>query len=107
METEQNIESSALMQELEKVLPKMNFYRFCQLLEQLYAKEPILGRSETPTGDPLRFAPSVDMSFPASELQYIERSPYLNRGYIQPSIHNTILSNLVKISLPSLFFKWW
>ena len=79
METEQNIESSALMQELEKVLPKMNFYRFCQLLEQLYAKEPILGRSETPTGDPLRFAPSVDMSFPASELQYIERSPYLNR----------------------------
>ena len=80
MESKQNIESSALMQELEKVLPKINFYRFCQLLEQLYAKEePILGRAETPTADPLRFAPSIDMSFPASELQYIERLPYLNR----------------------------
>ena len=79
MEPEQNIENSLLMQTLENVLPKMNFYRFCQLLEQMYADEPILGRYETPAADPLRFAPSIDMSFPASELKYIERAPYVNR----------------------------
>lgn len=79
MEPKQSIEDSLLMQTLEKVLPKMNFYRFCQLLEQMYAHQPILGRYETPTADPLRFAPSVDMSFPASELKYIEKSPYINR----------------------------
>ncbi|OCG17441.1 hypothetical protein A9G09_01500 [Gilliamella sp. wkB292] len=79
MESQQNIENSILMQTLESVLPKMNFYRFCQLLEQMYANEPILGKYETPAADPLRFAPSIDMSFPASELKYIERAPYVNR----------------------------
>ncbi|MCX8617303.1 type VI secretion system baseplate subunit TssG [Gilliamella sp. B2923] len=79
MESEQSIENSPLMQMLEKNLPKINFYRFCQLLEQLYDKEPSLGRFESPVSDPLRFAPSVDMSFPASELKCIEKSPYLNR----------------------------
>jgi type VI secretion system protein ImpH len=79
MESEQSIENSPLMQMIEKELPKINFYRFCQLLEQLYASEPILGKNESPAADPLRFAPSVDMSFPASELKYIERTPYLNR----------------------------
>lgn len=79
MESEQSIESSPLMQNLEKELPKINFFRFCQLLEQLYAQEPILGRNESPADDPIRFAPSVDMSFPASELKYIEKLPYFNR----------------------------
>lgn len=79
MEPKQNIENSLLMQTLENVLPKMNFYRFCQLLEQMYADEPVLGRYETPVADPLRFAPSIDMSFPASELKFIERAPYVNR----------------------------
>ena len=79
MEPEQNIENSLLMQTLENVLPKTNFYRFCQLLEQMYADEPVLGRYETPAADPLRFAPSIDMSFPAGELNYIERAPYVNR----------------------------
>lgn len=79
MESEQNIENSTLMQNIEKVLPKMNFYRFCQLLEQIYSEEPILGKNETPAADPMRFAPSVDMSFPASELKCIERTTYLNR----------------------------
>ncbi|MCO6515319.1 MAG: type VI secretion system baseplate subunit TssG [Snodgrassella sp.] len=79
MESQQSIESSPLMQALEKNLPKMNFYRFCQLIEQIYADGPVLGKHETPTADPLRFAPSIDMSFPASELKYIERAPYINR----------------------------
>lgn len=79
MGSQQSIESSPLMLMLEKALPNINFYRFCQLIEQIYADEPILGKHETPLADPLRFAPSIDMSFPASELKYIERSPYVNR----------------------------
>lgn len=79
MEPEQNIENSPLMQILEKILPKMNFYRFCQLLEQISSDEPILGVNESPAADPIRFAPSVDMSFPASELKCIERDDYVNR----------------------------
>lgn len=79
MESKQSFENSTLMQRLEKVLPKMNFYRFCQLLEQIHGTEPRLGRYETPVADPLRFAPSVDMSFPAGELKNVERSPYINR----------------------------
>ncbi|OCG21362.1 MULTISPECIES: type VI secretion system baseplate subunit TssG [unclassified Gilliamella] len=79
MESQQSIENSPLMQALEKKLPKINFYRFCQLIEQMYADEPVLGKHETPLADPLRFAPSIDMSFPASELKCIERAPYINR----------------------------
>ncbi|MCX8579393.1 MULTISPECIES: type VI secretion system baseplate subunit TssG [unclassified Gilliamella] len=79
MESEQSIENSPLMQMLEKELPRINFYRFCQLLEQMYSVDPILGKHESPAADPLRFAPSVDMSFPASELKYIEKAPYINR----------------------------
>lgn len=79
MESKQDIENSPLMQSLEQALPKMNFYRFCQLLELLYAQKPVLGCAETPVSDPLRFAPAADMSFPAGELKHIEKSPYLNR----------------------------
>ncbi|MWN90844.1 type VI secretion system baseplate subunit TssG [Gilliamella sp. Pra-s65] len=79
MASQQSIENSPLMQTLEKALPKINFYRFCQLIEQIYANGNILGKNESPAADPLRFAPSIDMSFPASELKYIEREPYINR----------------------------
>ncbi|WP_392561465.1 type VI secretion system baseplate subunit TssG [Orbus sturtevantii] len=79
MESQQDITTSPLMQELEAQLPKMNFYRFCQLLEQITDYELKLGTSESPVNDPLRFAPSAEMSFPAGELRCIEREPYLNR----------------------------
>lgn len=67
------------MQQIEAELPKMNFYRFCQLLEQITGNELKMGTGETPLDDPLRFAPSAEMSFPAGELRCIEREPYLNR----------------------------
>ncbi|WP_392563391.1 type VI secretion system baseplate subunit TssG [Orbus wheelerorum] len=79
MGSQQDITTSSLMRELEAKLPKMNFYRFCQLLEQMTDTELKLGTSESPVNDPLRFAPSAEMSFPAGELKCIEREPYLNR----------------------------
>lgn len=78
---------SDLMAALEVYLPKMNFYRFCQLLEQLYP-ENSLGCSESPQHDALRFAPSPSMSFPAGELKCIERHPYLPRP---PTVRTTFL----------------
>ncbi|WP_345492559.1 type VI secretion system baseplate subunit TssG [Orbus sasakiae] len=79
MEQQQDITTSTLMQQLEAQLPKMNFYRFCQLLEQMTDNELKMGTGESPLADPLRFAPSPEMSFPASELKCIEREPYLDR----------------------------
>ncbi|MDF7669691.1 type VI secretion system baseplate subunit TssG [Orbaceae bacterium ESL0721] len=79
MESEQNNKNNTLMQQLAETLPKVNFYRFCQLLEQINGDEPSIGRHESPTSDPIRFAPSVEMSFPAGELKNIEHSPYSNR----------------------------
>lgn len=79
MEQQQDITTSALMQQLEAKLPKVNFYRFCQLLEQITDYELKMGTTESPVDDPIRFAPSKEMSFPAGELLCIEREPYLNR----------------------------
>lgn len=79
MEQQQDITTSTLMQHIEAQLPKMNFYRFCQLLEQITDNQLAMGTGETPLDDPLRFAPSPEMSFPAGELRCIEREPYLNR----------------------------
>lgn len=77
MGEQQDITTSPLMQELEKNLPKMNFYRFCQLLEQLAYSSHQLGCAESPAQDHLRFAPVSAMGFPAGELKAIERDPYL------------------------------
>lgn len=79
MEQQQDITTTPLMQELEAKLPRMNFYRFCQLLEQITDNELKMGTGESPLADPLRFAPSPEMSFPAGEFKCIEREPYLNR----------------------------
>lgn len=78
MELQQDITTTPLMKELEAKLPRMNFYRFCQLLEQI-SDNQLMGTGESPLADPLRFAPSAEMSFPAGELKCIEREPYLNR----------------------------
>lgn len=80
MEQQQDITTTPLMQEIESKLPRMNFYRFCQLLEQITDMELKMGTGESPALDPLRFAPSAEMSFPAGELKCIEREPYLARS---------------------------
>lgn len=79
MAEQQDITTSTLMRHIEAELPKMNFYRFCQLLEQITGMELKMGTGESPLDDPLRFAPSPEVGFPVSELKCIEREPYLNR----------------------------
>ncbi|WP_447650883.1 type VI secretion system baseplate subunit TssG [Pseudomonas abietaniphila] len=50
-----------------------NLYRVCQLLEQASPGQPLLGSTERPADDPVRFRPEPGMGFPAGELKCVER----------------------------------
>lgn len=53
-------------------LTRINFYRFCQLIEKLNPDRPPLGTTSHPQDDAIRFSPWPGMGFPASELKVIE-----------------------------------
>ena len=63
---------SRLTPRLEADLHRINFYRFCQLLEKLNPDRPLMGSTSHPGDDPVRFAPHPGMGFPASELKAVE-----------------------------------
>lgn len=63
---------SRLTPRLEASLQRINFYRFCQLLEKRHNDKPLLGSTSHPADDPVRFAPHPGMGFPASELKSVE-----------------------------------
>ena len=63
---------SRLSQRLEADLHRINFYRFCQLLETNQPDKPLLGSTHHPQDDPVRFCPHPGMGFPASELKNVE-----------------------------------
>ncbi|ELY5817253.1 type VI secretion system baseplate subunit TssG [Cronobacter turicensis] len=60
---------TGLTQQLGDDIWRVNFYRFCQLLEQEHPARPLLGSSSHPGNDPVRFRPWPGMGFPASELR--------------------------------------
>ena len=63
---------SRLTPRLEADLNRINFYRFCQLLEKQSPDRPLLGSTSHPADDPVRFAPHPGMGFPVSELKAVE-----------------------------------
>ncbi|EPY7151460.1 type VI secretion system baseplate subunit TssG [Klebsiella variicola] len=63
---------SRLTPRLEADLPRINFYRFCQLLEKRRPGQPQMGETSHPADDPVRFYPHPGMGFPASELKAVE-----------------------------------
>ncbi|WP_368919071.1 type VI secretion system baseplate subunit TssG [Citrobacter sp. RHB21-C01] len=60
---------SWLSPRLERDIHRINFYRFCQLLEKSRPEVPALGTTLNPADDPARFRPHPGMGFPASELK--------------------------------------
>ncbi|MBV6820163.1 type VI secretion system baseplate subunit TssG [Rahnella sp. PD12R] len=56
---------------VERDIGRINFYRFCQLLE--HSGNPPLGSTANPADDPVRFRPHPGMGFPVSELKALER----------------------------------
>ncbi|MDO6410081.1 type VI secretion system baseplate subunit TssG [Pantoea phytobeneficialis] len=63
---------SRLMPRFENELHRLNFYRFCQLIEHLHRDNPPLGSTSHPGDDPVRLLPHPGMGFPASELKALE-----------------------------------
>lgn len=61
-----------LTEYLKEDIWRVNFYRFCQLLEQENADKPLLGATSHPANDPVRFQPWPGMGFPVSELRMVE-----------------------------------
>lgn len=57
---------------LDKDIWRVNFYRFCQLLEQENPGAPKLGTTSHPGNDPVRFRPWPGMGFPVSTLKAVE-----------------------------------
>lgn len=61
-----------LSRRLEREIHRINFYRFCQLLEKSRPGASPLGGTLNPADDPVRFRPHPGMGFPASELKAVE-----------------------------------
>ena len=66
---------SRLNARLERDIGKINFFRFCQLLEQQPGSQP-LGSTANPADDPVRFRPHPGMGFPVSELKSLESDEF-------------------------------
>ena len=63
---------SRLSPRLEREIYRINFYRFCQLLEKRRPGASPLGSTLNPADDPVRFRPHPGMGFPVSELKTVE-----------------------------------
>lgn len=77
-----------LIARLERDIGKINFYRFCQLLEHPPGTPP-LGSTANPADDPVRFRPHPGMGFPVSELKAVERDA--GNPDAPPTIRTTFL----------------
>ncbi|MGG4678073.1 type VI secretion system baseplate subunit TssG [Providencia huashanensis] len=71
-------------------LPLVNFYRFCQLLEQSNAQSPPLGSTQDPKTDAIRFRPHRGMGFPVTEIKGLDIDDRY-RDSTTPSIRTTFL----------------
>ncbi len=72
MERESQSAHTRLINTLAPRLSQANFYRFCQLLEDVSPDRPGLGTTLSPEDDPVRFRPHPGMGFPASEIKGVE-----------------------------------
>lgn len=69
-------------------IARINFYRFCQFLEQSQQNAP-LGSTDNPATDAVRFRPHPGMGFPVSELKNVERDA--GNPNVPPTVRTTFL----------------
>ncbi|RRW70224.1 type VI secretion system baseplate subunit TssG [Pantoea dispersa] len=72
MERKSQPAHSGLTGRLRNDIWRVNFYRFCRLLEQENPQAPPLGSTDKISNDPVRFRPWPGMGFPVSELKVVE-----------------------------------
>ena len=89
MERESQPARTGLTDALAKDIWRVNFYRFCQLLEQENPGRMLLGTSDKPSADPVRFRPWPGMGFPATELRAVETDD--DRPAQPPTVRTTFL----------------
>jgi type VI secretion system protein ImpH len=80
---------TGLTERLAPDINRINFYRFCQLLEQSQPQTPLLGSTTNPADDPVRFRPHPGMGFPVSELKSVEQD--LDHPDAPPTVRTTFL----------------
>lgn len=102
MERESQPARTGLTDDLSKDIWRVNFYRFCQLLEQERPDAPLLGTADKPSGDPVRFRPWPGMGFPVSELRAVETDD--DHPEWPPTVRTTFLGMYgVDSPLPSAY----
>jgi len=69
--------------------PRMNFIRFCELLELAAPDAPPLGTTDSPAADPIRFRSRAQLGFPGREIDAV-RYDTDNPG-APPSVVTTFL----------------
>ncbi|VDY63753.1 Uncharacterized protein conserved in bacteria [Shimwellia blattae] len=89
MERESQPAHSGLTKRLSGHIWRINFYRFCQLLEQEKPDAPKLGSTEKLAADPVRFRPWPGMGFPVSELKAVETDE--DHTDLSPTVRTTFL----------------
>ncbi|CAI2456050.1 type VI secretion system baseplate subunit TssG [Serratia liquefaciens] len=88
---------SRLTPRLEADLHRINFYRFCQLLEKRQPGQPLIGSTLHPADDPVRFCPHPGMGFPASELKTVE---YDEEDKSRPPVVRTTFMGMYGVDSP-------
>ncbi|MGL5424610.1 MAG: type VI secretion system baseplate subunit TssG [Serratia fonticola] len=102
MERESQSARTRLIEKLGAKAPYINFYRFCQLLEQSQPGVPGLGATHSPQHEPVRFRPHPGMGFPVSEVKSVETDP--DRPHRPPTVRTTFLGLYgVESPLPSSY----
>ncbi|WP_244577146.1 type VI secretion system baseplate subunit TssG, partial [Escherichia coli] len=71
-----------------KQLPYINFYRFCQLLEQSQPDQPPIGSGWQACQEAVRFCPYPGMGFPTSE---IKDAVIPEESHLPPTVHVTFM----------------
>ncbi|WP_227317179.1 type VI secretion system baseplate subunit TssG [Cedecea davisae] len=87
---------SGLSRDLAKDISRVNFYRFCQLIEKQHPENAPLGGG-SPANDPVRFSPWPGMGFPAGELRVVE---YDEDNADKPPVIRTTFMGLYGVDSP-------
>ena len=88
MERESQSAPARLMAQVRHQLPYMNFYRFCQLLEQSLPEMPVPGSDWRVRQEPVRFRPHPGMGFPSGEIRGMEDPEH---PHLPPSVRVTFM----------------
>lgn len=83
---------------------RMNFFRFCELIELAAPDKPPLGASDSPATEPVRFRSRARIGFPNREIDAVEYD--LDNPSAPPAVRTTFLGLYgVDARMPSYFVE--